>query len=134
MGIWWNAKRPERWEETFKALEFVKKIWSAPVEKMSLENPIGYLNNHWMKPTQIIHPWQFGQEFFKATCLWTRNLPLLVPTKIVDRGEYYINKNGIKVAKWSHTTTGRLKEKRAKIASRTFEGIANAMADQWSNT
>ena len=131
MGIWWNHKRPERWEETYKARNFVIELWRAPIDCIAIENPIGFLNKNWQRPDQIIHPWQFGHEASKPTCLWLRNLPLLVPTKIVGKGEFYTKKNGARMAKWSHITSGTRKVERARIASRTFEGIAAAMAEQW---
>jgi hypothetical protein len=136
MGIWWNHKRPERWELTRKALEFVDTLAKAPCERIAIENPVGYLNKNWSRfpdgPTQVVHPWQFGHRANKPTCLWLKNLPKLTPTEIVDKGEFYTKANGMRLSKWSHITSGRDKEKRAKIASRTFEGIANAMAEQWS--
>ena len=104
MAIWWNAKRPERWPLTYEAMEFVKRLWFASVPKIVIENPIGYLNKHWKKPNQVINPWQFGQEFSKPTCLWLRNIPNLVPTKIVGHGEFYVKANGSRMAKWSHIT------------------------------
>ena len=131
MGVWWNYKRPERWILTYEALSFVKRLWDADIKMVAIENPIGYLSNNWMKPTQIIHPWQHGQEFSKPTCLWTRNLPYILPTSIVGHGEFYTKANGTRMAKWSHITSGTRKEERAKIASRTFQGIADAMAEQW---
>ncbi len=131
MGIWWNAKRPERWPLTYAALEFVKRIWDSPAPMMAIENPIGYLSKNFQKPTQIVQPWHFGESANKPTCLWLRNLPLLVPTNIVDRGEFYTKSNGARMSKWSHITSGTNKAKRAQIASRTFQGIANAMAKQW---
>ena len=79
----------------------------------------------------MINPWQFGQEFNKPTCLWLKWLPPLVPTKIVGKGKFYTKKNGARMSAWSHITSGTRKEEQAKIASRTFQGIANAMADQW---
>lgn len=133
MGIWWNKKRPERWPLTYAAREFVEAIWSASIPKVAIENPIGYLNRNWKKPTQIIQPWQFGHEANKPTCLWLRGLPPLIPTKIVGKGEFYVKANGTRMSKWSHITSGTNKEKRAKIASKTFTGIADAMADQWGN-
>lgn len=132
MGIWWNHKRPERWELTYAAKDFVQLLWNAPIKYIAIENPIGYLNKNWMKPSQIIHPWQFGHEANKPTCLWLKNLPLLTPTKIVEKGEFYTKANGSRISKWSHTTSGTKKIKRAKIASTTFKGIAEAMAEQWS--
>lgn len=130
MSIWWNHKRPERWALTYDGMDFVKKLWMKDIQKVVIENPIGFLNRNWKKPTQIIHPWQFGQEFSKPTCLWIKGLPSLVPTKIVGKGEFYIKANGSRMAKWSHKISGSNKE-RAKNASRTFQGIANAMAELW---
>jgi hypothetical protein len=133
MGIWWNHKRPERWVDTFKALEFVKALWSANIPRIAIENPIGYLSKNFRKPDQIINPWQFGDEANKPTCLWLNGLPKLTPTKIVGKGEFYTKKNGARMSKWSHITSGTRKDQRAKIAATTFQGIANAMAEQWSN-
>ena len=131
MGIWWNAKRPERWPLTKAAKRFVEDLWDAPIAHVAIENPIGYLNKNWRPPTQIIHPWQFGHEASKPTCLWLRGLPILLPTQIVGKGEFYTKKNGTRMAKWSHITSGTRKAERARIASRTFLGIAAAMAEQW---
>lgn len=131
MGIWWNYKRPERWKDTKKAISFVEKLWDAEIPMVCIENPIGILSTRFCKPTQIINPWQFGQEFNKPTCLWLRGLEPLKPTKIVDKGKFYIKKNGARMSAWSHITSGTRKEERARIASRTFQGIADAMASQW---
>jgi hypothetical protein len=131
MGVWWNHKRPERWALTDQAEAFFRFVWSIPCERMAIENPIGVMSTRFRKPDQIIQPWQFGHEANKPTCLWTRGLPALVPTKIVDRGRFYTKKNGSRASVWSHQTSGRDKTKRAKIASTTFPGIAEAMADQW---
>jgi hypothetical protein len=135
MGIWWNAKRPERWPLTYDALAFVEALASADIPKIAVENPIGYLNKHWDRfpkgPSQIINPWQFGHEANKPTCLWLKNLPPLFPTKIVGKGEFYTKANGTRMSKWSHITSGTNKQKRAQIASKTFQGIADAMATQW---
>lgn len=132
MGIWWNHKRPDRWPETYKALDFVKTCWDANSRYLAIENPIGYLNKNWQKPAQIIHPWQHGDEASKPTCLWLKNLPLVTPTKIVSKGEFYTKANGTRMAKWSHITSGTKKDLRAKIAATTFPGIAKAMATQWT--
>lgn len=131
MGIWWNAKRPERWPLTHEARDFVQLLWDAPIQRIAIENPIGFLNKNWRPPSQIIQPWQFGHEANKPTCLWLKDLPLLKHTKLVGKGEFYVKANGHRMSKWSHTTSGTNKAKRAKIASTTFAGIANAMADQW---
>lgn len=132
MGIWWNHKRPERWPLTYAARDFVQLCWDANAKYLALENPIGFLNKNWKKPSQIIHPWQHGHEASKPTCLWLRNLPPITPTNIVGKGEFYTKSNGTRCAKWSHITSGTNKKKRAKIAATTFTGIADAMAQQWT--
>lgn len=131
MGIWWNAKRPERWPLTYEARDFVARLADAPIAKIAIENPIGYLNKNWRKPTQIIHPWQHGHEANKPTCLWLKDLPPLTPTQIVGKGDFYVKANGHRMSVWSHKQSGTNKAKRAKIASTTFQGIADAMAQQW---
>jgi len=131
MGIWWNAKRPERWPLTYQARDFVRLLWDAPIPHIAIENPIGFLNKNWRPPSQIIQPWQFGHEANKPTCLWLKGLPMLIHTKLVDKGDFYTKANGNRISKWSHITSGTSKERRAKIASRTFSGIADAMAEQW---
>ena len=109
----------------------MRSLWAAPIERVAIENPIGYLNKNWQKPTQIIHPWQYGHEASKPGCLWLRGLPPLRPTEVVGKGDFYVKKNGARMSKWSHITSGTRKAERARIASRTFQGIADAMADQW---
>jgi hypothetical protein len=130
MGIWWNHKRPERWAQTYQATEFVRLLWDAPIALIAIENPVGWLNSHWEKPAQIIHPWQFGHEASKPTCLWLKNLPPLAPTVLVGKGEFYTKANGHRMSKWSHITSGTRAD-RWRIAAATFPGIAAAMADQW---
>ena len=130
MGVWWNHKRPERWEQTYAAADFVKLLWDAPIPRIAIENPVGWLNSNWQKPAQVIQPWQFGHEANKPTCLWLKGLPNLQPTEIVGRGEFYTKANGIRMSKWSHITSGTSKS-RWKIAAATFPGIAAAMAAQW---
>lgn len=133
MGVWWNHKRPERWGLTEEAVRFFKTLWEWPIiPHIAMENPIGILSTKIRKPDQIIQPWQFGHEATKATCLWLKNLPPLLSTQVVEKGEFYTKKNGNRMAKWSHITSGTRKEERARIASRTFKGVAEAMAAQWA--
>jgi len=101
-----------------KAIAFFLALANAPIEKIALENPIGVLSTRWRKPDQIIQPWQFGHGETKATCLWLKNLPLLVPTKIVAG----------RVARVHHEPPS---PDRWKNRSRTYQGIADAMAEQW---
>ena len=130
MGVWWNHKRPERWAQTYAARDFVDLLWKAPIPRIAIENPVGWLNKNWQKPAQIINPWQFGHEANKPTCLWLKNLPVLEPTKVVGKGEFYVKANGQRMSKWSHKESGT-RDARWKIAAATFPGIATAMADQW---
>ena len=108
----------DRQEEQKEALDFVNYILCLPVEKIALENPIGVISTNIRKPDQIIQPWQFGHGETKATCLWLKNLPLLTPTNIVEGREPRIH----------HMSPG---PDRSKERSRTYKGIAEAMAEQW---
>lgn len=125
-GLHWNKRRPEREGMTKDAVSFVMKLAAAPIEKKVIENPIGCLSSRWRKPEQIIQPWQFGHPESKATCLWLSGVPLLKPTKILSNGG----------GRWSNqTASGQNKlppsADRWKIRSRTYQGIADAMAKQW---
>lgn len=129
----------ERLTNQRKALNFVQKLLDAPIEKIALENPISVISSHIKKPTQIIQPYEYGHSEAKKTCLWLKNLPKLKPTKIVDKGEFveWIDKNGKKKrqAKWYLDVLSKAKTKaeRQKLRSKTYQGIADAMAKQWSN-
>ena len=113
---WFKDKKVEQAE----ALEFVRLLLAAPIKRIALENPISIISSHIRKPDQIIQPWQFGHGETKATCLWLQNLPKLQPTNIVEGREQRI---------WKMPPG----ENRWKERSRTFEGIAQAMANQWGN-
>lgn len=102
------------------ALDFVKRLLDAPIPKIALENPISVISSKIRKPDQIIQPWMFGHGETKATCLWLKNLPLLVPTNIVDGREARVHRMPPSPDRW-------------KERSRTFEGIAEAFAEQWGN-
>jgi site-specific DNA-cytosine methylase len=113
---WFKDKRNEQAE----ALDFVGELLLAPVARIALENPISIISSHFRKPEQIIQPWQFGHGELKATCLWLKNLPKLVPTNIVEGREARVHRMPPGPNRW-------------KERSRTFEGIAAAMADQWGS-
>ena len=104
-----------------EALEFVRFLLDAPILRIALENPISIISSHIRKPDQIIQPWQFGHGETKATCLWLKNLPKLVPTNIVDGREAKVHKMPPSPDRW-------------KLRSTTYQGIADAMADQWGGT
>jgi hypothetical protein len=101
-----------------EALEFVRLLLNAPVAKIALENPISIISSRIRKPDQIIQPWQFGHGETKATCLWLKGLPKLVPTNIVEGREARVHKMAPSPDRW-------------KERSRTYQGIAEAMAEQW---
>jgi len=101
-----------------EALEFVKRLLDAPIAKIALENPISIISSRIRKPDQIIQPWQFGHGETKATCLWLKGLPLLTPTQIVEGRADRIHKMPPSPNRW-------------KLRSTTYQGIANAMAEQW---
>jgi hypothetical protein len=104
-----------------EALDFVRRLLVAPIDKIALENPISIISSRIRKPDQIIQPWQFGHGETKATCLWLKNLPLLVPTNIVDGRSDRIHKMPPSPDRW-------------KLRSTTYSGIAQAFADQWGAT
>ena len=113
-----HPKYPTRRQDQLDAIEFVKFLMSANIEKIALENPVGVLSTQYKKPSQIIQPWQFGHGVTKATCLWLKNLPLLTPTEIVSG----------RVAECHNLPPSK---DRWKLRSKTYEGIAKAMAEQW---
>lgn len=126
-GLHWNKRRPERAALTEEALRFVKLLLDAPIERIALENPIGCISTRMRKPEQIVHPWQFGEDASKATCLWLKNLPPLQPTDVLPGGR--------KARRANQTATGQNKlppsKDRWKVRSLTYLGIAEAMAQQW---
>lgn len=125
---WWN--KPGYAELSDAAAEFVFLLRDAPIERIAIENPIGQLNRRWRYPDQVIHPYQFGHPFSKATCLWLKNLPLLEPTNILTEWTPLLPSNtgaGKRSGqRWHKGHTSDPKE-----AARTFQGIADAMASQW---
>lgn len=114
-GARWFKEKAFEQEE---ALDFVRALLDAPIEKIALENPVSIISSRIRKPDQIIQPWQFGHGETKATCLWLKNLPKLVPTNIVSGREQRI---------WKMPPG----PERARERSKTYSGIAKAMAGQW---
>lgn len=124
---------PTRHKDREDAVEFFMALANAPIPRIAIENPIGIMSSRYRKPNQIIQPWEYGHETTKATCLWLKGLPNLVPTNIVNKGEVVISKSGNRMSRWYYETSkitlkGGL---RAKARSVTFQGIADAMASQW---
>lgn len=111
---WFKDKLPEQ----SLALAFVEMLLDAPIPRIALENPVSIISSRIRKPDQIIQPWQFGHGETKATCLWLKNLPKLMPTNIVDGREARVHKMPPGPNRW-------------RERSRTLPGIASAMAEQW---
>ena len=124
-----------------EGIDFFMLFANADCEKIAIENPIGIMSTLWRKPDQIIQPWQFGHNAQKSTCLWLKRLPKLEPTEVVEFSDFVITgKDNKKYASntawfkdengkhygWSHPMT-------AKLRSKTFPGIAKAMAEQWGD-
>ena len=113
---WFKEKRADGRQQ--EALKFVRMLMDAPIDRIAIENPVSIISSHIRKPDQTIQPWQFGHGETKRTCLWLKNLPKLEPTDIVEGREQRIWKMPPSADRW-------------KERSKTFQGIANAMADQW---
>lgn len=124
-----GSKNEQRWENRLKALFFVKQLMDAPIKHIAIENPISVISSQIRKPNQIVQPYMFGDKASKTTCLWTKNLPLLTPTKIVGKGERVVLKSGKSLPKWYSNTS--IKD-RGKLRSKTFPGMAKAIATQYS--
>ena len=128
----------ERYKNQTEALDFVKKLMDVNIPKIAIENPISVISSHIRKPDQIIQPYWFGDSVSKSTCLWLKNLPKLKPTNMVDKGEFkeWIDKKTGKVkrqALWYYEALQKAKNsaERRTLRSKTFQGIAKAMASQW---
>ena len=126
-----GSKNEERWANRREALDFVRLLMDAPIKRIAVENPVSVISSEIRKPDQIIQPWQFGDEAQKTTCLWLKNLPKLKPTKIVGKGEMVTYKSGNTMPKWYADAFKLPKAERQKLRSKTFQGIADAMAEQW---
>lgn len=129
-GLHWNKRDPARAAKTEEALDFVRTLMSAPIERIALENPVSCISSRIRKPDQIIQPYEFGEDASKKTCLWLKNLDLLTPTQMV------LPRLVDGKPRWSNQTDSgqnRLgpSEDRWKERSRTFVGVAKAMAEQW---
>ncbi len=133
---WFNVekygeKAVKRIELRENAIEFFMLFANAKCEKIAIENPVGVISSQWRKPDQIINPWQFGDAFEKKTCLWLKNLPKLNPTNIVKPPPRKNFKSGKSMPAWYADAFSLPADERSKLRSKTFQGIADAMADQW---
>ena len=134
---WFNEdkygdKARERKRLREEAADFFMLFANANCDKIAIENPIGYMNTRFKKPTQIIQPYQFGDPFEKTTCLWLKNLPCLVPTNVVEPPKRTRFKSGKSMPSWYCEAFKLPKKERSILRSKTFPGIAKAMAEQWA--
>jgi hypothetical protein len=134
-----GTRNEERWVKQAEGLEFVRKLMEAPIDYIAIENPVSVISTQIRKPDQIIQPYHFGDEASKRTCLWLKNLSPLIHTDVVGKGEMkeWIDEKSGKTkrqAKWYYDALSKAKtpEERRTLRSKTFKGIAVAMADQWS--
>lgn len=141
-GLHYLRTRPGRIENLKEAYKFILEIWNCSAKYIAIENPVGWLNTNWMKPTQIIQPYYFGDPEIKTTCLWLKNLPALYHS---DEDNLFCKKTSISrpipkgsVIRKSGQKAGERynyywrEGKNAKERSKTFPGIARAMAQQWT--
>lgn len=135
---WFNVDRYgekaiQRYKDRKEAIDFFMAFANADCERIAIENPVGIMSSEWRKPNQIINPWQFGDAFEKKTCLWLKGLPELTPTNIVEIPPRKKFDSGKTMPAWYSDLWGLSKDERAKLRSKTFPGIAKAMAEQWGS-
>ena len=131
----------ERRDARNEAIEFFMALWNAQIPRIAIENPIGCMSSVFRRADQIIHPYYFGDPATKATCLWLKNLPKLQWSNHADlfadpttvEPEFYTTKTGKRYPAWSMIEAAKIKDldERSEFRSKTFPGIANAMANQW---
>ena len=134
---WFNIERYgekaiQRHKDRKDAIKFFMAFANADCERIAIENPVGIMSTEWRKPNQIINPWQFGDAFEKKTCLWLKGLSELTPTNIVEIPPRKKFDSGKSMPAWYAEAWHLPKEERAKLRSKTFPGIAKAMAEQWA--
>lgn len=133
---WFNVdkygdKAIERQLNRQQAIEFFLLIANADYERIAIENPIGIMSSVWRKPNQIIQPYQYGDPYEKKTCLWLKGLSNLIPTNIVDPPPRTVYDSGKTMPAWYAEAWNLPPKERSLLRSKTFPGIAKAMAEQW---
>jgi site-specific DNA-cytosine methylase len=123
---WFKDKRAEQEE----ALDFVRLLMYNNIPRIAIENPVSIISSRIRKPDQIVQPWWFGDPYEKTTCLWLKNLPPLIQTNVVNPEPRHVTKSGRSLPKWYNLPPS---EDRARIRSTTFQGFADAMAEQWGS-
>lgn len=129
-----HPKYPNRRNDMEESIEFVKRLYNSDINHVAIENPVGLLGSKWRKSDQIIQPYFFGDEATKTTCLWLKDLPVLNSTNIVGKGDRTVFASGKSHPKWyaDALKNAKTKQERQTLRSKTFPGIAKAMATQWT--
>jgi hypothetical protein len=130
-GARWFTEGKKPWSLQEDALDFVRKLLDAPIDKIALENPVSVISTKIRKPNQIIQPFEYGHDVTKKTCLWLKNLPNLKPTKIVKPDIVLVN--GKKMSRMHYESFNLPPKERSKVRSKFYTGIAEAMAEQWGH-
>jgi hypothetical protein len=128
-AAWFEQKRKDGRQQ--QGIDFFMQFTNLDCPKVAIENPVGIMSNIYRKPDQIIQPYEYGDKASKKTCLWLKGLPKLKSTEIVEP-EFYIYKDGRKDPTWHFSSIGLSSKERSKARSKTFPGIAKAMAQQWT--
>lgn len=133
---WFNVQRYgekaiQRIKDRKEAIKFFMMFANADCEKVVIENPVGIMSTEWRKPDQIIQPYEFSDPYEKKTCLWIKGLPKLIPVNQVEPPPRTQFESGKSMPTWYAEAWKLPKEERAKLRSKTFPGIAKAMAEQW---
>jgi len=128
-AAWFEAKRKDGRQQ--QGIDFFNIFTNLDAAMVAIENPIGIMSTHYRKPDQIVHPFHFGDSYRKSTCLWLKGLPKLTATNIVEMGEQITYASGVTMPKWYSDAWKLPPNERARVRSKTFPGIAKAMAEQW---
>ena len=130
-----HPKFPHRKQDQDAGAEFFMALYNSDIPYIAVENPVGVMSTRFRKLDQIVQPFMFGDQARKTTCLWLKGLPPLEPTELVDEGETLTFKSGKRMQKWisDALTNTKTAEERRRLRSKTFEGMAKAMASQWGN-
>jgi hypothetical protein len=130
-----HPKFPNRKKDQEDGANFFMALMDANIDYIAVENPVGVMSTRYRKPDQIVQPFMFGDQARKTTCLWLKGLPLLEPTNVVDEGETLTFKSGKRMQKWisDALTETKTAEERRRLRSKTFKGMADAMAKQWGD-
>jgi hypothetical protein len=130
-AAWFEQKRLDGRQQ--EGIDFFMLFTDLACKKVAIENPVGIMSTNYRKPDQIIQPYEFGDPYSKKTCLWLKGLPKLIPTNQVEPEPRKVYASGNSMPQWYADAWGKSPEERSKIRSKTFLGIARAMAEQWSN-